>query len=196
MEEKVRDKREAILEATMDLIAEHGFHGAPTAMIAERASVAIGSIYRYFENKDALINEVYEEIEGWIVQAITFDYVRGMPVRERFFHCAKRLLKYMIENPMEFRFVEQFHDSPYGVAVRRDRLFADRDERRDSDILKELYEDCKTEQVIKDLPLPVFFALSFGPLMNVARDHILGFIRLDYHLIDKIAGACWDSVKR
>ena len=51
-----KDKRQAILTATMELIAEHGFHGAPALMIAKRADVATGSIYTYFENKDALIN--------------------------------------------------------------------------------------------------------------------------------------------
>jgi AcrR family transcriptional regulator len=44
MEEKKTDKRRAIMKAAMELIAEHGFHGAPTAMIAKKANVAIGSI--------------------------------------------------------------------------------------------------------------------------------------------------------
>ena len=53
------DKREDILRAALELIAEHGFHGAPMAMIAERAGVGAGTIYRYFENKDVLIAELY-----------------------------------------------------------------------------------------------------------------------------------------
>jgi AcrR family transcriptional regulator len=40
------DKREDIVWAAMELIAEHGFHGAPMAMIAERAGVGAGTIYR------------------------------------------------------------------------------------------------------------------------------------------------------
>jgi AcrR family transcriptional regulator len=195
MEMDNKGKRQAILIATMELIAEHGFHGAPAVMIAKRAHVATGSIYTYFENKDALINEVYSEIETWVVTSITSDYIQEMPCKERFFHIAKRLLKYMIENPMVFRFIEQFHNSPYGVAVRRDMLFADKDKTRRTDILNELYEDGKREQVIKDVQLPVFYALAFGSLVNVARDHILGFIELDDPLIDKIVSACWDAVK-
>jgi hypothetical protein len=33
------------------------------------------------------------------------------------------------------------------------------------------------------LPLVILFALAFGPLLAVARDHILGFISLDDALI-------------
>lgn len=54
----------------------------------------------------------------------------------------------------------------------------------------------KTRQVLKDFPLPVLFALVFGPLLSVARDHILGFIRLDEALIAKTVEACWDTVRR
>ena len=53
------DKREEIVRAALELIAENGFHGAPMAMIAERARVGAGTIYRYFENKDLLIAGLY-----------------------------------------------------------------------------------------------------------------------------------------
>ena len=57
------DKRLAILEAALELIAEYGFHGAPMAMVADRAGVGAGTIYRYFDNKDLLIAELYRDLE-------------------------------------------------------------------------------------------------------------------------------------
>ncbi|HXC93667.1 MAG TPA: helix-turn-helix domain-containing protein, partial [Geobacteraceae bacterium] len=57
------DKRDEIICAALEMIAENGFHGAPMAMIAEQAGVGAGTIYRYFENKDVLINELFREIE-------------------------------------------------------------------------------------------------------------------------------------
>jgi len=56
---KNSDKRAEIIRAALELIAEHGFHGAPMAMIAEKAGVAAGTIYRYFESKDVLITELH-----------------------------------------------------------------------------------------------------------------------------------------
>lgn len=179
----------------MELIAERGFHNAPTAEIAEKAGVAIGTIYRYFENKDDLIIKLHEEIEGAAMKVIIFDYDRDSPLRDRFSYVAGRMLKYMVGHPLEFRFMEQFYNSPYGIATRRDRLFAETEWGNNTDILKELYEHGRSQQIIKDFELSVFFALSFGSLLNIARDHIAGFVKLDDGMIDKIVGACWDAVK-
>jgi hypothetical protein len=44
---KNSDKREEIVQAALELIAEKGFHGAPMAMIAKKSDVAVGTIYRY-----------------------------------------------------------------------------------------------------------------------------------------------------
>ena len=66
----------------------------------------------------------------------------------------------------------------------------------DRDIYRELFEDGVAGQVIKELPMAVLFALAFGPLIAVARDHILGFITLEDELIKRTVEACWDSLKR
>jgi hypothetical protein len=38
--------------------------------------------------------------------------------------------------------------------------------------------------------------LAFGPLVAMARDHILGFIALDDALIARTIEACWDGIRR
>ncbi len=188
------DRREEIVRAALELIAEHGFHGAPMAMIAERAGVAAGTIYRYFENKDVLINELYQEIEDKVQRFIMEGYRTEAPFRARFLHLGTSLLRYFIEYPLDFRYVEQFHNSPYGVAVRRDKLLGNRE--GGCNAFKELFEQGMAQQVLKDLPLPILLDLAFGPLVTVARDHILGFIQLDDSLIDRTIEACWDAVRR
>jgi AcrR family transcriptional regulator len=50
----------AILEAAEDLIAAKGLQGAPLAQIAKRAGVAVGTLYNYFEDRDALIRALFE----------------------------------------------------------------------------------------------------------------------------------------
>ncbi|HLA27163.1 MAG TPA: helix-turn-helix domain-containing protein [Syntrophales bacterium] len=40
------DKRGEIIQAALELIAEQGFHGAPMALIADKAGVGAGTIYR------------------------------------------------------------------------------------------------------------------------------------------------------
>jgi len=63
-------------------------------------------------------------------------------------------------------------------------------------VFRELFEDGISRHVMKDLPMVILFALAFGPLLAVARDHILGFIVLDEILINRTVEACWDGIRR
>jgi len=187
------DKRKEIVRAALVLIAGHGFHGAPLAMIADRAGVGTGTIYLYFENKDVLIAEIYKDIEDRLSPLIMEGYAPEKPVRERFLHLGTALLRYFIYNPLDFRYLEQFHNSPYGVTFRRDNILG---QKRKYNVYRELLEEGVDKQVIKNLPLVILFALAIGPLLTVARDHILGFIPLDDSLIARTVEACWDGIRR
>lgn len=187
------EKRTEILRAALELIALYGFHAAPMAMIAKRAGVGTGTIYRYFANKDILIVELYREIEEKIMPFLLEGYVETQPIHERFLRLSTALLRYFIGNPQHFRYLEQFFNSPYGVELRREKLLG-RVEKRDA--YHELFVEGVARKVIKDLPLPLLYSLSFGPLLAVTRDHVLGFITLDDALIVKFIEACWDALKR
>ena len=49
------DKHQRILDAAIEVIAEHGFFHSRVAEIADRAGVADGTIYLYFKNKDEFL---------------------------------------------------------------------------------------------------------------------------------------------
>jgi AcrR family transcriptional regulator len=52
--------RIAILDAAEELIARHGLHAAALVQIARRAGVAVGTLYNYFTDRDALIRDLFE----------------------------------------------------------------------------------------------------------------------------------------
>lgn len=185
------DKRDVIIKAALELIAEQGFHGSPMAELAKRAGVGAGTIYRYFENKDVLIAELYKELEARINPALRNGYRVDRPVRERFLHLGTALLKYLIAHPLDFRYLEQFHNSPYGIECRRAKFL---DHCGKTDIYRDLFMDGIVSGELRQLPLPILFSLAFGPLVSVTRDHILGFVALDDRLIASIIEACWDAI--
>ncbi|MCE5335904.1 MAG: TetR/AcrR family transcriptional regulator [Desulfobacteraceae bacterium] len=65
--------KERILEAALEVFAQKGFHSATTDEIAERAGVGKGTLYRYFETKETLFQELVrlrlDELERKIVAA-------------------------------------------------------------------------------------------------------------------------------
>lgn len=184
------EKRAAIIQATIDLVSENGFHGSPVAMVAERAGVAAGTIYRYFESKDVLIEATYRDIEDRLLKKVLEKYPEQGAVSEKYAHLARVLVTQWISSPVEFRFLEQFHNSPYGVAHRREKLLGG-----NRDICGDLLKEALEKKLVKDLPLSMLFALVFGPLIYICRDHILGFFTLDDSLIQQAVDGCWNSVK-
>src|SRR6266404_9640877 len=50
------DRREQIMRAAMVCFAKHGFHQTSMHDISGEAGISVGLIYRYFENKDAVIS--------------------------------------------------------------------------------------------------------------------------------------------
>lgn len=50
----------AILDAAEELIAKHGLHAAALVQIARRAGVAVGTLYNYFTDREALIRALFD----------------------------------------------------------------------------------------------------------------------------------------
>lgn len=59
-EARAESQRARILTAAQKCFVEQGFHGASMASISETAQMSAGLIYRYFENKDAIILAIIE----------------------------------------------------------------------------------------------------------------------------------------
>jgi AcrR family transcriptional regulator len=62
--------RERIVAAAHDLIAEGGYVAAPVAAVADRAGVAVGTVYRHFPSKSDLFAEVFREASQREVDAM------------------------------------------------------------------------------------------------------------------------------
>lgn len=71
--EKLRQRQE-MLEAAFDLFSEKGYPNVSMHEIAKKAEFAIGTLYKFFQNKEdlykALILEQCDKFEDTIVQAI------------------------------------------------------------------------------------------------------------------------------
>ena len=77
------EKRLALLNAATEIVAEHGLAAAPTSLIAKKAGVAEGTLFRYFSTKDDLLNELYINIKKSLCEAMTARYVSTDPLRSR-----------------------------------------------------------------------------------------------------------------
>jgi TetR/AcrR family transcriptional regulator, repressor of fatR-cypB operon len=189
MRQEKTDKRQAILDAALELCAEHGFHGAPISMIAARAGVGVGTIYRYFQDKDELLIELFRALHRRVRAQIYADYPTAEPLRGRFLFLFTRLLRFFLEAPLEFRYLEQFHYSPYGVACQEEMAAEENN-------IRDLLIEGREQQIIKDAPLPLLEAIAFGPIVALAKEQISGRVEVDEAMIACAVAACWDGLKR
>lgn len=63
------ERREAILNAAIEVFAQKGFHHARVSDVARAAKVADGTIYLYFKSKDDLLISLFEEKMQQIVES-------------------------------------------------------------------------------------------------------------------------------
>jgi AcrR family transcriptional regulator len=58
------DARTRVLDAAVDLFAEHGYDATSVSQVINRAGVAKGGFYHHFASKEALLYEVYGDLIG------------------------------------------------------------------------------------------------------------------------------------
>jgi TetR/AcrR family transcriptional regulator, repressor for uid operon len=64
------DRREQILEAAVVCFAKRGFHQASMHDISAEAGISVGLIYRYFQNKEAVIAAMAERHKSEIAELV------------------------------------------------------------------------------------------------------------------------------
>ena len=184
------DKREAILRATLNLVSERGFHGAPMSMIAKEAGVSAGIIYHYFENKDELITELYKELKRNLAQAVLANYSNDLPLYERFRLFWLNAVLYYIGHPKETAFMEQFANSPYlqpGIEEMSEEYFRP---------VMEFMTHALREGVITPLPPQMLSAFTLEIAISLAKKDANGILPLDEDALEMAMNACWDAIKR
>lgn len=59
---RIDERRDQIIAAARICFRHHGFHGAGMAEIATLSQLSVGQIYRYFTNKESIIEEIVHRI--------------------------------------------------------------------------------------------------------------------------------------
>ena len=114
---------DAILEAAAGVLAERGYAGTSTNLVAERAGVSVGSVYQYFPNKDSLVAALHERHAGQMYQVIEAvlgngqrgtlrSHVEAMVRALMAAHMVEPRLHRVLEQELPFFEVPKANDSP------------------------------------------------------------------------------------
>jgi AcrR family transcriptional regulator len=91
------EKRSALLLSAAQAVAEQGVL-ATTASIAKRAGVAEGTLFTYFESKEALFQELYLHLKQELAVTVMPDYPYEADYRGRMEHTFQRYVSWGLAN--------------------------------------------------------------------------------------------------
>jgi len=97
-------RREAILDAAQELIAEQGYHGMRMDGVAEAAELSKGTLYLYFENKDALCAAVATRLIDTLLPILERSVENTPTGLDACAALLQRYCDFTEENPHHFRF--------------------------------------------------------------------------------------------
>jgi TetR/AcrR family fatty acid metabolism transcriptional regulator len=77
------DKRRIILDAAVRVFARQGFHTCRVSDIADEAGVAYGLVYHYFQSKDEVLDTLFLDRWGVLLEAIREVDASDVPARAK-----------------------------------------------------------------------------------------------------------------
>jgi AcrR family transcriptional regulator len=129
----VREKRRHIIDSTVNLFIEHGYHKTTTRMIAKAAGFSIGSLYEYVSSKEDLLylvcHTIHEEVKIAVERALKSSHEDkdqlADAVREYFYVCDKMadhiLLMYQVTQFLPEKWKQQVLENELDIT----RIFID-----------------------------------------------------------------------
>ena len=87
------DKRKLILDAAVRVFARSGYHGARVGDIATEAGVAHGLLYHYFSSKEQVLETIFRENFGELLERFRAVEASEEPAPEKLEGIAKILLR-------------------------------------------------------------------------------------------------------
>jgi AcrR family transcriptional regulator len=93
------DKRKLILDAAVRVFARNGYHGARVGDIATEAGVAHGLLYHYFSSKEEVLQTIFRENWGELIERFRAVEQTDEPAAEKLEGIAKILLRTWRNDP-------------------------------------------------------------------------------------------------
>lgn len=188
MKPKDEKKLQAIFEATLALTGQEGIVGLTMSKIAKAAKIGIGTLYVYFDSKEALVNELYRELKTKGSLSI-IDDLKELPVKVQLMKIWENTLRYQVENHAQMVFMEQFLRSPF--ISHESKGLSDQFRNHLVGLLKTGQE----QMIIKQADQAILMNLLSGYSRHMSSHLVTTKSPLTQDIIDASFGICWDAIK-
>ena len=187
--QKSPEKRKSLLNATLCLVNNNGFHDAPMSKIAKLAGIAPATIYVYFENKQDLINQLYLEVKETFWRFAFKDETESLPVKKAFEIIWFNIAKFRMNQVEESLFLSQCENTPIVDENSREKGLVHLKP------LVDLWEKGKEEGIIKPICPFLLYSFTIYPMAFLMSKQYRENYKLEKNSLEIAFQCAWDSIK-
>ncbi len=184
------DKRNLILKAALKLFVSQGVHAVTISQIGKEANVGIGTIYKHFKDKADIMQQIWIEQKKWESEYVFNNFNNEGTVKERFDFLWESVIRYFLENPIEFQFSYYFAASPIITSEIHQIAM------KDFLIFDQIFQEGIDQNLFKSLSanqLRLFTFSTINGWILWAMDENIEFTQ---QKIDLFLQMAWDAIKK
>lgn len=181
--------RQKLHRAALELYTSVGFRGTTTPMIAEKAGVAEGTIYRHFTGKDHLLNEIYRGAQRWATRQIKeMEPEKSLRPAERLVRFARTLAELAERDAAVVRMLFYPLDDPHLDEKSRES------QRELRDALQQLVAMGKSDGIVRAGPAELWASVWFALVEFVVGRIAAREWTADHPQVSMALEAAWDAI--
>lgn len=165
MRNKDDQKAITIRQEAIKMIVAHGFDGLSMQKLAKAAGISPSTIYVYFESREALVNQLFVEIEEKFERDALKNFNADMNFEQGLWTQWLNRYRNILENPVEYLFFEQFRNSP----------LIKQNDAKDTDFRKQMnlfFKNAIDRKEIAEMPVEIFWAVAYGAFYILVKFHL------------------------
>ena len=186
---KDESKVDAIYKATLTLVKDRGLAGITMCDISKEASIATGTLYIYFKNKDELIKALFTECR----KKSAYYYFEGVseqvPFEQRVEKLFRNIIRFKMKHFEVSAFLEQSYHSPYVDVI---------DLRKKQKALTPLFalikEGIETKK-IKNTEVELVISYLFGIVNEMVKKAYFSNKKITDAIVNQVYGMFWNGIR-
>lgn len=181
-------RKSAILEATMQVVVEHGLRGTTISQISKAANMSSGIIYHYYASKEEIIHQLYKQVEDEYRSCVMRRKPLELPIAECYKSIWLSTYDFAISEPIKMAFIERYHNSAYfkdSIATARREMLGKLEQKNRESVKK---------GELKDLPIETVYAMTGRVAVEIAKIKLAGHDPFRDYDVESLAEAVVKSI--
>ena len=189
MRRRDENKKEAIFQATKELLNEVGFSEISMSKIAKRAGVSAATIYVYFDNKDDMLKKLYLDVKNHLAAAIIHTLDETQPIRHIVELAMRGYLDFILAHREDYLFLEQFANSPMLENLCIEEHVPS------FEAMHTIIAKGQREGILRQVDETLLISFCYLPIAQLVKENVKGTLELTEEAIQTVLDMSWNAIR-